>query len=83
MAGINAAHVGSPHDEVVERWTSGSRLGAGRFCATHTPSGASSDDFPALVDSDGPVIIQTEDGGGAYRIWTGPTGWSERFETLR
>lgn len=81
VAGINADHLRSPHDEVVERWTAAGRLGGGRFYATHTPAGASPDDYSALVDAEGPVIIQTEDGGGAYRIWTEPTGWSERFET--
>ena len=83
VAGINAAHLGSPHDEVVARWTENGRLGEGHFYATHTPSGASPDDYSALVDADGPVIIQTEDGGRAYRIWSGPTGWSMRFETVR
>lgn len=69
VAGINAAHIGSPHDEVVDAWTRDGRLGAGRFWVTTIGlGGADPDEFSALRDARGVVVVQTLDGGDRYRI---------------
>lgn len=64
VAGINAAHVGSPHAEVLEAF--GARLSGGRFWVTQqAPGGA---DHPLLEVSDGDVLIQTISGGRGYWV---------------
>lgn len=84
IAGISALHVGSPHDEVVKRWTAGDRLGKGRFWVTATTfTSAKTADFPALVDADGDVIVQTVQGGLGYWVQAPKTGVALAFESAR
>lgn len=64
IAGINAAYVNSPHQETLDAWTGGDRLGAGRFVVTaRAPAGGTS---PFLVDAAGRVVLQTIQGGDGY-----------------
>lgn len=69
VAGINAAHVGSPHAEVVEAFTNGGRLAGGAFWITTSAAGGATEaTHPHLVVADGDVILQTTAGGGGYRL---------------
>jgi len=79
VAGINPAYVGSPHDEVVERWTRDGRLGSGRFWITHRAVGGADGD--AIVDAGGEVVVQTSDGGDRYEIRAANT--AAMFESVR
>jgi hypothetical protein len=82
VAGLNAAYLGSPHEEVVARWTGSARLGDGLFWTTHVaPGGATG---AALVDADGPVIVQTIQGGRGYRVQAaGASLRSAAYRSLR
>ena len=67
VAGISRGHVGSPHEEVLDRMLSENRLGDGFFWATTlAPFGEAHE---RLVDADGgAILIRTEDGGRGYVI---------------
>ena len=66
LAGINGAHLGSPYQEVLDRWCGAGRLGGGRFWVTETTVGAGSHDL--LTGAAGPVIVQTLQQGLGYRV---------------
>lgn len=71
IAGINAAYLNSPHQEIIDAWTSGGRLGAGRLFVTQRA--AAGGIGPGLVDVGGRVVVQTVEQGGGY--------WIENFAT--
>ncbi|MEQ8277563.1 MAG: MBL fold metallo-hydrolase [Deltaproteobacteria bacterium] len=85
VAGINAAHLGSPHDDVVEHWTDASRLGQGRFWVTTSAAGGATEaSHPALVVADGDVLVQTLGQGLGYRVQAdGANRRSARFDAVR
>lgn len=64
LAGINAAYVNSPHQETLDAWTAGGRLGAGRVVVTHRAPLAG--DAPALLDVNGRAVLQTVQHGAGY-----------------
>jgi hypothetical protein len=66
VVGGIAAHVGSPHGDVLSRFADGGRLGEGRIWATRTATGG--DEHPALVDADAAIVVTTTDGGRAYFV---------------
>ncbi|MFO0598090.1 MAG: MBL fold metallo-hydrolase [Myxococcaceae bacterium] len=67
LAGINDAYVNSPHQETLDAWTTGQRLGGGRVVVTHrAPLGGT---VPELFDANGRVVLQTVQGGDGY--WLG------------
>jgi len=69
VAGVGELYAGSPDEDVVEAWTDGGRLGTGRFWSTRRAfGGADPDDYEALTIANGPVIVQTIDGGRGYRV---------------
>ncbi|MBL8912691.1 MAG: MBL fold metallo-hydrolase [Archangium sp.] len=65
LAGINAAYVNSPHQETLDAWTNGARLGpGGRLVVTHrAPLGGTG---TALLDVNGRATLQTVERGGGY-----------------
>lgn len=74
VAGINRLYLGSPNEAVVLRFTSGGRLGGGRFWATASPAGgASSKDAAELIVVEGEVRVRTFAGGQGYRV----QGWGD------
>lgn len=66
LAGINAAYVNSPHQETIDAWTSGGRLGDGRLFVTRRAPAAGVGTW--LVDVGGRVVVQTVDSGGGYWV---------------
>jgi hypothetical protein len=82
IAGINAAHINSPHQETLDAWGDDNRLGGGRIWATTvTATGGS---HAQLVNADGPVILQTIQAGRGYRVQAaGDTLFSLAFPSLR
>jgi glyoxylase-like metal-dependent hydrolase (beta-lactamase superfamily II) len=66
VAGINAAYYGSPHQEILDVWADDDRLGDGRFWVTKRA--VSGGTHAALIDADGPVIVQTIEAGRGYRV---------------
>jgi hypothetical protein len=70
IAGINTAYVNSPHQETLDAWLTGNRLGAGRFVVTtRAPAAGTS---PLLVDAGGRVVFQTIQGGDGYWLQSRP-----------
>lgn len=66
IAGINTAYVNSPHQEVIDAWTAGGRLGAGRlFVTKRAPAGGQG---AGLVDVNGRIVVQTVEQGGGYWV---------------
>lgn len=66
VAGINEAYVNSPHQETLDAWTAGGRLGAGRlFVTKRALAGANG---AGLVDVNGRVVVQTVEQGGGYWV---------------
>lgn len=64
IAGINDAYVNSPHQETLDGWTQGGRLGGGRVVVTKkAPLGATVAD---LFDANGRVVLQTVQAGDGY-----------------
>lgn len=82
VAGINAAHLGSPFPEVLEAWGGGGRLADGGIWVTEvTAGGATSDE---LVIADGPVIVQTIQAGLGYRVQAAGLALTSRaFRSVR
>lgn len=66
IAGINTAYVNSPHQETLDAWTQGGRLGGGRFFVTRRAPAAGTS--PQLVDVGGRVVVQTVQGGDGYWV---------------
>lgn len=64
VVGGIAAHFGSPHGEVLERF--GERVGEGRIWITRSATGG--DEHPLLIDADAAITVRTIDGGGGYEI---------------
>ncbi|MCB9739989.1 MAG: MBL fold metallo-hydrolase [Deltaproteobacteria bacterium] len=84
VGGISKLHVGSPHDDVVARWTAATRLGTGRFWVTHrTFTSAAPADFPALLDADGDVVLRTQQGGDGYWLQAPAQGVTQGFGCVR
>ena len=83
VVGGIAAHVGSPHAAVLERFADGERLGDGRIWLTRTATGG--DEHPRLVDADAAVVVRTADGGDAYEIEASRPGAEGRvrFDSVR
>ncbi|MDP1919980.1 MAG: MBL fold metallo-hydrolase [Myxococcales bacterium] len=71
IAGINTAYVNSPHQETLDAWLTGGRLGNGRFVVTKRAPAAGTS--PLLVDADGRVVVQTVQQGDGY--WLQATPW--------
>ncbi|MBL8917792.1 MAG: MBL fold metallo-hydrolase [Myxococcaceae bacterium] len=67
IAGINTAYVNSPHQETLDAWLMGDRLGGGRFVVTRRAPAAGTS--PLLIDADGRVTLQTVERGDGY--WLG------------
>lgn len=64
IAGINDAYVNSPHQETLDAWTQGGRLGAGRVVVTKkAPLGGT---VAELFDANGRVVLQTVQAGDGY-----------------
>lgn len=76
VAGVNPAHLGSPHSEVLSTWLDDNRLGSGRFWTTHVTIGGS--EHPLLEDADGNVIVQTLEGGRRYWMQAVPNSGTPR-----
>lgn len=76
VAGINPAHLGSPHSEVLSTWADDNRLSGGRFWTTHVTIGGA--EHPLLEDADGNVIVQTFDGGRRYWMQAVPNEGAPR-----
>jgi beta-lactamase superfamily II metal-dependent hydrolase len=75
LAGINAAYVNSPHQEVLDAWTMGARLGTGTVVMTHrAPLGGT---VTAMTDVNGRAVLQTVQGGAGYWLAGKP------FEAVR
>ncbi|MFT3713951.1 MAG: MBL fold metallo-hydrolase [Archangium sp.] len=75
LAGINAAYVNSPHQETLDAWTNGTRLGGGTVVMTHrAPLGGT---VTAMTDVNGRAVLQTVQGGDGY--WLA----SKAFEAVR
>jgi len=84
VAGVSKLHLGSPQDEVVERWTGKGRLGTGRLWTTYTTlTGAKPKDFAAIIDADGDVVTRTVQGGVGYWMQAPETGTAMAFESVR
>jgi hypothetical protein len=84
IAGAGAAYLGSPHAEVVERWSRDGRLGLGRFWVTRRAAGgAAPRDFPALIDARASVLVRTLDGGDRYLVQADGRGAAAVFFSLR
>lgn len=66
IAGINAAYLNSPHQETIDAWTAGGRLGAGRLFVTQRAAAGGTG--AGLVDVGGHVVVQTVEQGGGYWI---------------
>ncbi|MBL8937386.1 MAG: MBL fold metallo-hydrolase [Archangium sp.] len=64
IAGINTAYVNSPHQETLDAWLTGNRLGDGRFVVTKRAPAAGTS--PLLVDVNGRLVFQTVQGGDGY-----------------
>ncbi len=64
IAGINTAYVNSPHQETLDAWLSGNRLGDGRFVVTKRAPAAGTS--PLLVDVNGRLVFQTVQSGDGY-----------------
>ncbi len=63
-AGINDAHVNSPHQETLDAWTQGGRLAGGRVVVTkRAPLGGTATE---LFDANGRVVLQTVQAGDGY-----------------
>lgn len=75
IAGINTAYVNSPHQETLDAWLTGNRLGEGRFVVTKRAPAAGTS--PLLLDADGRVTLQTIQRGDGY--WLG----SRAFPSVR
>lgn len=71
IAGINTAYVNSPHQEVLDAWLMGGRLGAGRFVVTKRAPAAGTS--PLLIDANGRVVVQTVQQGDGY--WLQSAAW--------
>lgn len=71
IAGINTAYVNSPHQETLDAWLSGGRLGGGRFVVTKRAPAAGTS--PLLVDVNGRVTVQTVQQGDGY--WLEGAAW--------
>jgi hypothetical protein len=82
IGGINGAHFGSPHSEVLQRFGDNGRLGSGRIWITMSATGG--DTHPMLIDADADVTLQTLGGGGGYRIQASrSTPLSMTFSSVR
>ncbi len=82
IAGINAAHLNSPHAQVLAAWADNGRLGDGYFWVTKVATGG--DTHARLIDADGPVVLQTVQGGRGYRVQAaGATLQSHAFQSVR
>lgn len=64
VAGINGGHIGSPQAQTLAEWLDANRLGEGRLWATETTITAA--DHEHFIAADGPVIVQTVQGGRGY-----------------
>lgn len=74
VGGVNGAYVLSPYAEVMDRWSSGGRLGEGRIWVTNTAAGGGTSD--ALVVAASTVVVRTHGGGAGYWVQASdaPTG---------
>jgi hypothetical protein len=64
VAGISSAHLGSPHDSVVQQVVD--RLQGGRLFVTRVATGGSA---TAVVNADGGTVrVRTTGGGDAYVV---------------
>jgi len=67
LAGISTAHVGSPHEPVLERLFAGARATSVRALVTKVAMGGATHE--RLADADGgSVRVRTEDGGRRYVV---------------
>lgn len=82
VAGINAVHVGSPHQEVLDIWMNNGRMGDGWFWVTETT--LTSGDHPRLKNANDNVILQTIQAGVGYRLQTAGTPlFSQAYPSVR
>jgi len=82
IAGINAIHVGSPHQEVLDVWMNDNRMGDGWFWVTE--STITSGDHARLKNADDNVILQTIQGGVGYRVQAaGSPLFSQAYPAVR
>ena len=67
VMGISTAHLGSPHQVVLEALLGGERLGGGRGWTTRVTAGGAHS--PALTDAQGGlIVVRTYDGGAGYFV---------------
>lgn len=66
LAGINAAYVNSPHQEVIDAWTQSGRLAQGKLFVTE--GGPLAGTGAGLLDAKGRVTVQTIQGGDGYWV---------------
>jgi len=83
VVGGIAAHVGSPHSEVLARFGDDDRLGDGQIWTTRSATGG--DEHPRLLDADAAIVVATVDGGRAYFVETSRADGATRarFDAVR
>jgi hypothetical protein len=82
VGGISPIHVNSPHQETLDVWGNDDRLGDGYIWLTAIATGG--DSHAAMLDADGPVIVQTIQAGLGYRVQdAGDTLFSAPYRSVR